>query len=487
MIQNKVLKEVLTIGTINLYFILICILASFLGDFKYIIYFLIGSIYLLFLLQKCEIKIFKYQLVLLLLNEVILDNLFHYLRIKTTPLELKYMVEMISILLVLKIIRNRKHYKLIFKDSILIILLVSIFINLFVSFLNHSNWIDVFNGLRIYLRFIPLYIVIANNNICMAKIYNYIYYLNLAFLLLQIIIGVHQDLRTGIFGITGSPSFAIFISYKLVEYTMAFSQRSVSLFKFTVISLFTICIFAIVENKTFLILIVGLIFLVIYLSKGKIRKKISVAIVMTVFLVLGVNLIVKMYPNFAYFLSIENMQDNIYNYIFGNSNPVNFDMGRIEGGQYIADIELDSFGRQMLGLGVGTSLPQENWFYMNDGKEINVIDFPESKIYSTYNRRIGYFLSSYNSIYLEFGVVGVGVVLVFLIIILYRGIYLLRKGTVVSVKSIGAMGIVISISALMICGYGGGLLNRNYNYIICIFLGLLSYNYQNINKKREEL
>ena len=152
---NKKVQTIVKISIINIFIILICILANLTGKFKYNIYIPVLTVYFFYLLTKNEVTIVLYQFYMMILNEFILDNIFHYIRIDT-PLELKYITEFISIILIMKILINKKVYGNLMKNKVIILLLTIIIINTIIVISNNESILQLMNALRIYFRFIPL-------------------------------------------------------------------------------------------------------------------------------------------------------------------------------------------------------------------------------------------------------------------------------------------------------------------------------------------
>lgn len=482
---NREIKQIISINAINLFVFFTCFLGSFTGIFKFFIYGFVLIGYLIYLINKDERIIVMHQLYFLILNEVMLDSLFHYIRIQT-PLELKYISEIISLVLIANIIKNRKDYKNLLKNKVLITVLFIIVINIVLCIINKQNFEQLFNALRIYFRFLPVYIVISYKPIDLNKTYKLLYIINLIMFVILSLLGVNRDLRTGIFGIIGASVFSIFVSIKLIDVIIKFINKKVKIGKVVFYSFLSISLFAIAENKAFIGLLGVATIIIILLSKGNLLKKTAVCACIIFIVGAGANILVKMYPHFTYLLSIENFKSNIDDYIFGNSNKVTFSMGRFEAMKYIGGIELDTADKKLLGLGLGTSMPQENLFYMNDSKGQYVMDFSESRIYQKYDPRYGYYLSSLSFIYLDIGILGIILIISLLLVILLKSIYVLRHDNDLAGKTIAASALFIALASIFCWLYGAELINRIYNYIFCIVAGLLSNNYQKIiteNKK----
>lgn len=486
-IATSEIQEIIYINKINLLMFFICFIGSFTGSLKYFIYVIACGFYIYYLIKKDERVIILHQLYFLILSEFMLDSIFHYIRIET-PLELKYISEIISLVIILKIIMKRKDYENILKNKVLMLVFFIIVINIIITIVNKQDLAQLLNAIRIYFRFIPVYIVISYKGILLNKIYGILYVANLIIFLLLTLLGTHRDLRNGIFGIVGSHTFAIFVSIILIYKIVNIMNNRFNKYNTMEVLFYgfgTIIMFVISENKAFMGLIGISIFLIVIINKGNLVKKIIICMCIILMSGVGANILVKMYPQWTYLLSIKNFQHNIDDYIFGNSNKKAYSMGRYEAMNYISNLEFKTLNKKLLGLGLGSSIPRENSFYINDSKEQFVFDFPESRIYKKYDKKYGYYLSSLSYIYLDNGILGTLVLISLVLISFLKGVYILRNGKTVEKKFIGGVAIFIVLSAIYSCGYGGALINRTYNYINCIILGLLTYSYDEYKKESE--
>lgn len=469
---NKKVQTIVKISIINIFIILICILANLTGKFKYNIYIPVLTVYFFYLLTKNEVTIVLYQFYMMILNEFILDNIFHYIRIDT-PLELKYITEFISIILIMKILINKKVYGNLMKNKVIILLLTIIIINTIIVISNNESILQLMNALRIYFRFIPVYLVIRYNNVDFKTSYRLLYMASITIFFIQVLLNFHRDFRTGIFGIIGGSVFSVFMSIKVIDLTIKFINKKASRSKLILFTLLTFAIFALAESKAFILILAVSMIAILVLSKGNILKRSVFIIITSVLLVFGVNLMVKIYPNFSYFLSVKNMKNNVENYIFGNSNPVNFSMGRFEAMNYIGNLEKNTLEKKLLGLGSGVSMPQENIFYINDASGKKVIDFPESRVFEQYDKKYGYYLSSFATMYLDNGYLGIVILIGIFFIILIKSVYLVRYGRELDSKSIGGISLCIVLASIFCCFYGSDLFYRNYSYMLCIVSALV--------------
>ena len=474
----------LKISFINTLVLIICFLASYSNVAKLLVWPLTIVGYLIFLLvQKKDSDIVIYQLIMLIISTFILDFTFHYLKIRT-PLELKYISEGISFILILRIIINWRKYKVILNDSILIILSTIIIFGFIIGLINGNGILNLFNGVRIYLRFIPTYIILTVESISIKNIYKYLYIANILIFLIQTIAGINQDLRTGIFSIISTVAFEIFIIIYYIKNLIYYLYKKISLNRFLTIFAITTIMFALAENKAAMLIFIVISIVILLMINSKMIKKIISIIVLVMMLISGWNLMIKLYPKFYWMSDLTKIFEFAEEYLLGNSNELYFQMGRFEAVGYINRKEKNDLTSKVVGLGIGASIPPENLFYVLDGNgRQNIIDFPESKVFFKYGSGVGYHLSSAGIIFIDLGYIGILVLISIVIIVFKRGFYLLRYGNCIDIKVVGGIGIYISLSSIFSCGYGTALNDRSYLFIICIILGINRYYY--VEQKKE--
>ena len=302
--------------------------------------------------------------------------------------------------------------------------------------------------------------------------------------IVQAFLGVHRDLRTGIFGIVGASCFEIFIIILYMTMLIKYLYKEVAFAKLFIVFVGTTAMFAIAESKATLIIFILISILIICFINTKVFKKIIIFTVLIIMLISGWNLMIKLYPNFAYFADASKFVEFTKDYIFGNSNKIMFEKGRYEAAIFIADTEKKDYIDDFFGVGMGKSIPPENLFYYTDanGRQL-VWDFPRSQIFSKYGIRVGYHLSSLGIVLIDNGYIGIFILISFIIVFFKRGLVLLRKGENTEIKILGAINIYIALSAVFHCGYANSLTDRSYLFIVCLLLGIVQSYYLNLKNK----
>lgn len=465
--------------------LLACFLASYTGVFKPLLCtIIIGTFYMYLFTVKNELEVCNYEIIMCIFSTFFLDTTFHFLRL-STPLELNYICEGMSIILCMKIIVKRKKYSKLIKDHFLKVILITIVVSIVTSFINLNNVVDLVNGLRIYFRFIPIYIVISHNKVSYKNEYKIIYLVNLIAFAGLSVLGVFKDLRTGIFGIVGGSTFEMFMSIALMYILVKYLSKEVSLLYFGLVMGITIICYAVNESKAYIFITILLTSIVAVVVNTKIMKKVITFAIICAIFAAGMNLLIKLYPKFIYVIDYNQFTSYVDEFIFGNSDQIQYKKGRFEGMVYVANNEQHDDFEKIFGVGMGKSIPLENWFYVKDKKLYQeVYDFPISPVYSKYGETLGYHLSSLSSVFIDGGYFAIAICILIIIIFSYKGVYILRNANNVDERFAGAIAFFMIIAAIYSCGYSGALRNRGYQVIVLVCFGIAENVYKNIKSRK---
>ncbi|MFL0163634.1 hypothetical protein [Candidatus Clostridium helianthi] len=477
-INNKIVKFLIC-NLINLILISCLFLSSYFGEAKYILYAIFGLIYILYLLKKDEIDIIKNQISYTLISYVVLDSILAHTKIDV-PFELKYLSEIISIILIFKILINFNEYKNSIKDSIAIIIIMCIIINFIYVCITTRNLSDFFNGLRIYFRFLPTYIILSNRKINIKYYYYMYYFINLIIFIIQIILKSDPDIINGIFGLTGPSTFAIFIMIMSIILYLKFLKKQCSIFVILLNIALTFTCFVLQENKAFIFIFIIVTIITLFVGKGIIVKKALVVSISIIFMIIGINMVMVLFPKFSSMFSGNTMIITIEDYILHNNNS-KFIMGRLEAIPYLSSVEFDKPYENFIGKGLGSALPNENWYYIDSGVSRNrqIFDIQASKIYEKYGSNFGYHLSSTTVLNLEIGSIGLILIIVMCLIFTIRACVLIRQGNLYN-QIYGMIGIMLIISFLFATIYGSDLISRQFTLMIYVLIGIVTEKYKNI-------
>lgn len=433
--------------------------------------------YIIYILKQSEINIIKYQISFVLISYVVVDYIFNYTPIKIS-FEIKYIADFISIILIYKIILNLEKYKKIYKDKILIILIIFILYNFLYSIIINSSLYDFINSIRIYFRFIPLYIIVSNNIVDLKGEYYFYYFINLIIFIIQFILNTHRDVINGIFGLTGPSTFAIFVMIMSIVINYKYINKKCSLVIFILNLILTYTLFVIQENKAFIIIFSLVLFIINLVVKGNFLKKITIYISGGIIIVFSINFLLILFPNFQDMFSKDTARTFIEEYAFGNNNP-KFSIGRLEAISYMNMNELNTDYDKIFGKGLGTALPDENWYYNDTGarRDREVFELPSSTMYDKYGSLFGYHLSTLTTTYIEVGIIGIFFVGIILVIFTFRVLKLFLFNPLTENKIIGSIGGMTIISFLFATIYGSDMISRQFTMIIFLIMGIVTQKY----------
>lgn len=490
------IKDLVSIAFVNGLVLFTCFVASSFNDILYLSICTVSiGCYYIFLLKKCNIvRIVKYQIVLLIMSMFFLDVMFYIFR-RNIPYELYYISEGISIVLLIKMGLERKNYKNVMKDSFMLLILGIVVSSLAITIINEANMGSYVNTLRVLLRYLPVYIVLSTNKADFKKMYLILYLCNILIFMAEWAAGMYQDFRNGIFGFVGGSCFQIFIMLYLVYVLIRYLYKQTSIWHLGAVFLLNVAFLIIAESKASIVMVVIVCVMIAMMVDTKLIKKVVIAVICVVAMFAGIQVLAMIYPEFEQMTDIANIGNYIESYIFGNSNPNYYKMGRFEAMSFICDQEQTSRFTKMFGLGLGEAMPQERWFHIGNAWSYQeVFDFPASTIYAKYGSTFGYHTSVLSWIRIGTGYVGVAVAIIVILCIMYKSIYLLSKGQSLDEKTMGGIGLFIAVMGIYTNGYSGGVLNTGYVLSVMVLLGMMQYHYvaccnrnkNNSRKKKNE-
>lgn len=472
------IKDLVGIAFLNGLVLLTCFMASFLND---ILYFFICAIsvvsYYIILLRKCNVvRIVKYQIILLIMSMLFLDVMFYFFRVDT-PYELYYISEGLSLVLLVKIGLERTKYRNIMKDSFMMLVLVIILSSLAITIINGANLGSYINTLRVFFRYIPVYIVLSRNKTEFKKMYQVLYFCNIVFFMAEWVLIGNQDFRNGIFGFIGGSCFQIFIMIYLIYVLIRYLYKQTSIWHLGAVFALNVAMLVIAESKVSIVMVALSCAMISMIVDSKLIKKFIIAIIGVVVVVVGFEFIIALYPDFKYMANLESLGNYVQSYIFGNSNP-NYTMGRLEAMEYICQMEQTTWFDKLFGLGLGEAMPQERWFHIERAWSYqHVFDFSASTMFAKYGVSFGYHMSVLSWVRIGTGYVGVAAAIVVILCIIYKSCYLLRKGKTLDEKTMGGIGFFIAVMGIYTNGYSGGMLNTGYVLSVMVLLGMMQYYY----------
>lgn len=473
-------KKLIQFILINCLF-LFMILLSNMQSIKYI-YIPIVIMYLIYICLLDDFDCVYNQIVLLCALTLFYDNLWRWKPSLNVPLSLKYVVDIISIILLFKIIIHGKRYYNILKDKIMIIILLFIVISIIGYLGRDISFINYIMSMRIYLRFLPVYIILSNSEkIFIKEDLKTLILLNL--IPLPIFkIKSHQDDFSGVFGISSVQVFFLLILMIYIAVIILALNKKIKVVYLiiSIITTFVLCGLGEIKIAFALIPIISVV--IILINKKNIVSIIKILIPMGIMLIIGVNILIKVNPEFIEFFDRDKIEQNIVNYTMKTNNE-KIELGRLENIIYTNNSILTDSSKKLYGLGIGSCMPNENWYYEAHADGRTVISLYETDMYKQYGYLFGYHFSSMNIIYLENGIVGLLIFYIIIIIIIIRAIRLIKQSNNITDKCIGNVTIAFILAWIPLMYYYAYLLDRSPVYMFIIVSALTTNRYNNIKIK----
>lgn len=342
--------------------------------------------------------------------------------------------------------------------------------------------------MRIYIRFIPVYIIISNSKEFFKKCDLIILIICNLIPLPVLALKFHQDDFAGIFGISSVQVFFLFILMVYVWLlTLSFNKKISSrniIFYTIIIFLF----FGIGEIKIAFILTPIIVAIITLFNRKDITFIINIVkltLIMMCMTFIANSILVTVYPGFKDFFKVDMLKENIYNYTMKTNNS-EFSLGRLENIVYTNKYILNNKYEKLFGLGIGSSMPSENWYFERLGDRIGkeVYTPYETEMYKRYGYTFGYQFSSMNIIYLENGVVGIIIFYVLIVITIYRSIKLIRKSNDIFDRIIGNVGFAFMLAWIPLTYYYAYIIERNPMYMCILISALVTNRYNELYRRR---
>lgn len=479
----KYFKKLVLYFTINCLFLFIS-LALYKSEAQLIYLIPTILIYLGYILFLNEKNVVTNQIILAILYNIIYMSLW---KVKSfqIPMEIQYILDVISIILVLKIFYKFNKYKKCTKDYVVILSLVFIILSgIFYIINNNVSFINYIMSLRMYFRFLPSYIIIANyKNIYNKNDLNILCILNILFIFIQYFFAgsFGRDDIDGIFGISNVQALLLFL---VIIYSIALTSyiyKKINLITFIIISAILFIISGIGEIKMFFIAapVVTIITVIVNLKKALRFIKLSMPII--VMIIFGYHILSIVSPNFKNFFDYGQIEENIYNYTM-ESNDDRFYLGRFENIVYTNNNILVYDADKIVGLNVGYAMPNQHWYLEthNNNPSRNIISLYDTPLYEIMGVWSGYQFSSMNIIYLETGLIGIIIFYLVIIIQFRRSYKILKKSNRFEDKCLGIVGISFFAIWTPLMFYYPYLIDISAMLILMIIMGLTTNKYNNI-------
>jgi hypothetical protein len=403
-------------------------------------------------------------------------------------MEMKYVVYILNIIIILKILIKFNIYKKCLKDWIVILSFLFIIISGLSTFSQNISFINYTMSLQIYLKFLPAYIVLSINNRYNKKDLYFICLINVIMLFIQCIEYFRgkliPDYISGIFGTSNVQALLLLIIILYSILLTCYIYKKINIIKLSIGIIILFLIPGISEIKIFFVLVPFITMIVLILNLKKIIRFSKVFVPVAIFMIIGIRILISVSPFFTSFFNLSTIQSSIYNYTMVTNNN-EFKLGRLENIVYSNNDILTSKKSKIFGLGVGSAMPDENWYYTtHDIGNRTLFNLYETGLYKLYGPYFGYHFSSMNIIYLESGVVGLFVFYLCIIIQLTRSYNLFRKAQELKDKCLATASISVLFSAVPLMFYYPYLLDMDASLIFIIIIALTTNRYHHIFSKK---
>lgn len=476
------LKKISPYFIINFIFLSICLIVSVLDIKIFIIPVIL--IYVMYNIFSTEMSIVTNQIVLAILYSSSYTFLWAA-REYAVPMEVKYVIYILNIIIILKIFIKYDIYMKCLRDWIVLLSLLFILLSGILFLFSNVSFLNYIMSLEIYLRFLPAYIVLSvNNKYNKSDLYLFCV-LNAVMIFAEYIQYSRgkfgPDNISGIFGISNVQALLLFmvIIYGILLTCYIYKKINLMLFSMSLIVLFLIA--GVGEIKIFFLAVPFVTILILFLNMKNFFRFFKIVAPIIIFTVIGIRILISVSPFFSGFFNVDTIQENIYNYTMVTNNK-RFVLGRFENIVYTNEDILTSAYKKVLGLGVGSSMPDENWYYKtHDNGNRTILDLYETDLYKSYGPSLGYHFSSMNIIYLEMGFVGLLIFYLGISLQFFRSWVIFKKSEVLKDKCLAIASISLLLVLVPLMFYYPYLLDIDASLIFIIVMALVTnkYNYYN--------
>lgn len=362
-----------------------------------------------------------------------------------------YVIDIMLLFLFVRIFSIKKYVYKFLNDKFILMHLLLIIISSIYGLFNGSGLQNNVMVSWIYLRMLPVYIVLAYCKKSFTK-KDIKFFLFLNVILMPILfLKFPQDDLAGLFGYCGNTAFSLIavliLSYGVIKYMRA----EISTSKFIVFFVSYFLWVALGENKFQLIFGAVVVFIAIIIIKlpNKYRGRALIyrtflIILMPVCMVISVYLLLTVYEEWRYILDI-GLKEFYLSYT-QKANVSFYQLGRLQVVDYINQNVFKDIIDRFLGVGIGNGMPGVmTQFHVFDHVmkigEHNYLELFNTRFYNNNSWSLGYHNSGIGILYLENGVIGVSLYIISIIIASIRCFKcLISKNS--SIIIIGGIGII---------------------------------------------
>ncbi len=239
-----------------------------------------------------------------------------------------------------------------------------------------------------------------------------IYTVNFVIVLIQFLIGYRQDYLGGIFGVQKgcNGTLLFFLSIMIAKAFLEFMRNESRMGKSIFVLASSLFISALAELKIFFIIFV-FVLIISSLMTSQSWRKVLLFLGSAIFVFGFSTVLTVLYNEFSGFLSIESLKEALFNPNYSTQE----DIGRLTAIPMISNNFLTTLGERLFGLGLGNT----------DSSGIAIFQTPFHTMYSGNH----YDFYSYAILYLETGMIGLIMYLLFFVISFFTSFKLYKSKT----------------------------------------------------------
>lgn len=334
------------------------------------------------------------------------------------------------LIFLIQLLISDKYRKIMRKDIIVKIWVFFVFVFSFVSIFNGNNLWNILAVAFIYLRALPLYVVIAYHDYELdQRDLSFFIIINAAVIPLEIFTGFSVDDIGGLYGIYGCTPLSIFIVFFFGLLVGAYVSGKIGVFKFLVGNVFFygLCILAEIKIAVFLCPVLEFILVLIQIrKKDKLRKiinKFVTAAVVPVTFLVAYSLMLAFNPKWINRINRAGGALNYFMY-YSRQAKVLTQFSKLEVHEYLFENLLNGIIGKIFGNGIGSAMPSEfcqfelrDW---NLKRNFEYFSFYRTKFYVEYSYRLGYHATASGVTLIETGILGLFMFVMPFFVILYR-------------------------------------------------------------------
>lgn len=429
-------------------------------------------------LYKCNNdKCFLSIIIFFLLSTFLVENIWYSTHIDFNTYVI-FIKPFLILLLLYKYLKSNKNFNEMFKDPIIIIVLIGVAINLINLFKENYSILDFVNGLYLYLFMYIFYLIPKKSSINFKGVYVAILILQMPLILFESIIYKDQDQITGIFGLHATNWSMIIISISIYYLFALYMEKKCKLKAFIITLIYCFSMFMFNETKMAFFIIPICLFIMLIISDIKYINKFKIVGTILIVIILGMIGIIKLYPSFSNILF---NPKNLMDYAFNQHSGV-YENSRMENFKYTNEVLLPDLTDKLLGVGQGRAVQNEDFSIEMYKREREYKGQHKSEIY-IYHGRKGYAQNSLNIMLIEVGIIGVVLYFIMIIIMFYRAYKIYNNSSDYRSRTLAISYIMYLLTWIAIIWYADIVYLANSKMFFLIYSGIIESEYIKLKKQ----